>query len=329
MSAIQLKDQGNKAFLSKDYDKAIELYSSAIKLDNYNPILYSNRAQCYLNLKKFELAYNDCIKGLNLPNNNNNIQILIKLNFRKAMALKGLLKFKLAKESFEKILKLDPLNNAAILEIKNLPQENNNNNTDIDINIPIEEVNELPQDFINILKPPVKKISNIEPIEIKTTSSEVDKEIDNLFGSKKSNEKSSIISESFKKIHPSNENVLLSEKLPMHFLTALKQLPDSKKINGYKYILNLDATSYQVIFESGIDAEFLLFFLDAVNYVSTNDSIANWNTIVLNHLKQFSRFKRYNLTILMCDDSVKKSILHNVEQQYPGDLQNFKKYIYK
>lgn len=31
--------------------------------------------------------------------------------------------------------------------------------------------------------------------------------------------------------------------------------------------------------------------------------------------------------MLMCDDSVKKSILHNVEQKHPEDLANYRKYI--
>lgn len=39
-----LKNQGNKAFQSKDYDKAIELFSQAIKLDPKNHVLWSNRS---------------------------------------------------------------------------------------------------------------------------------------------------------------------------------------------------------------------------------------------------------------------------------------------
>lgn len=324
MSAVQLKEQGNKAFISKEYKKAIDLYTSAITIDQFNPILYSNRAQCFINLQNYQSAYTDCIKGLDLShnntNNNANIPVLIKLNFRKGIALKGLKKYKSAKESFESVLKLDPSNNPAILEIKNLSSIQENNLMDIDVNIPIEEVDELPEFFSKILKPPQDN-----PItELKTNSSTLDKEINELFGSKKIKEPEN---ESLNKPIDQTPNVELNEKLPMHFLTALKQLPDNKKSNGYKYVLNLDSDSYQTIFESGIDTEFLLFFLDAVNYASTQNDIPNWNTLILNHLKQFSTFKRYDLAMLMCDDSVKKSILHNVEQKHPEDLANYRKYI--
>ncbi|RCK66117.1 Stress-induced-phosphoprotein 1 [Candida viswanathii] len=319
MSATQLKDQGNKAFAAKDYPQAIQLYTSAISIDKYNPVLYSNRAQCYLNLHDFHAAYTDCTMGLDLPNTK--VPVSIKLNFRKGMALKGLQRYSSARVAFEAALRLDPGNDAAKSEIKNLP-EVPGDGTDVDVKIPIEEVDELPQEFANMLKPPAKpKIEHVEPQT--TSSSALDKEIDELFGSKKS--KATENKEKPKAKIP--EDVQFSEKLPMHFLTALKQLPDSKKINGYKYVVGLDAESYQTIFEPGIDAEFLLFFLDAANYVSSNNAMPDWNNIILDHLKQFSSFKRYDLAILMCDDSVKKSILQNVKQQYPNDAAKYEKYI--
>lgn len=42
--ADALKDQGNKAFQAKDYDKAIDLFTEALKLDPQNFVLYSNRS---------------------------------------------------------------------------------------------------------------------------------------------------------------------------------------------------------------------------------------------------------------------------------------------
>ncbi|RPD74540.1 hypothetical protein L226DRAFT_77168 [Lentinus tigrinus ALCF2SS1-7] len=42
--ADALKDQGNKAFQAKDYDKAIELFSQALELDPNNFVLWSNRS---------------------------------------------------------------------------------------------------------------------------------------------------------------------------------------------------------------------------------------------------------------------------------------------
>jgi len=49
-----LKDAGNKAFMSKNYEEAIDLYSQAIELSQTaqkpSPIYFANRANAYLEL---------------------------------------------------------------------------------------------------------------------------------------------------------------------------------------------------------------------------------------------------------------------------------------
>ena len=50
--ALKFKDQGNQAYKAQDYNKAIQLYTRAIELEedaNY----YSNRSLCYFNLNRF------------------------------------------------------------------------------------------------------------------------------------------------------------------------------------------------------------------------------------------------------------------------------------
>ena len=54
-----LKDQGNKAFAAKDYDKAIALFSDAIKLDPSNHVLYSNRSAAHAGNREWEAALED------------------------------------------------------------------------------------------------------------------------------------------------------------------------------------------------------------------------------------------------------------------------------
>lgn len=44
-SAVDLKNEGNKAFQSGDYPGAVELYSKAIELSDSEPLFYTNRAQ--------------------------------------------------------------------------------------------------------------------------------------------------------------------------------------------------------------------------------------------------------------------------------------------
>ncbi|EEP81259.1 mitochondrial protein import receptor [Uncinocarpus reesii 1704] len=56
--AGKLKAAGNKAFGSKDYNKAIELYGKAI-LCKPDPVYYSNRAACYNALSEWEKVVED------------------------------------------------------------------------------------------------------------------------------------------------------------------------------------------------------------------------------------------------------------------------------
>jgi hypothetical protein len=51
--AVDLKNQGNKAFTSGDFPRAIELYSGAIKLDSTQPAFFTNRAQVCTPLWRF------------------------------------------------------------------------------------------------------------------------------------------------------------------------------------------------------------------------------------------------------------------------------------
>ncbi|KAK2065549.1 import receptor [Colletotrichum caudatum] len=63
--AAKLKDVGNQAYGSKDYNKAIELYSKAI-LCKANPIFYSNRAACYNALGNWDKVVEDTTAAINL-----------------------------------------------------------------------------------------------------------------------------------------------------------------------------------------------------------------------------------------------------------------------
>ncbi len=54
-----LKDQGNKAFQAKDYDRAIDLFSEAIKLDPTNHVFYSNRSAAKAGKKLWDEALED------------------------------------------------------------------------------------------------------------------------------------------------------------------------------------------------------------------------------------------------------------------------------
>lgn len=64
-AAEDKKQQGNTHFAAKEYDKAIEQYTDAIKLDRNNHVYYSNRSAAYASKKDWEAAVSDakeCIK---------------------------------------------------------------------------------------------------------------------------------------------------------------------------------------------------------------------------------------------------------------------------
>ncbi|CAD8056186.1 unnamed protein product [Paramecium primaurelia] len=65
LNSNQLKEEGNTAFLNRQYSKAIMLYSKALQLEE-NPIFYNNRSQAYLQTDELELALQDCNKALQL-----------------------------------------------------------------------------------------------------------------------------------------------------------------------------------------------------------------------------------------------------------------------
>eukprot|EP00123_Amoebidium_parasiticum_P011224 comp20587_c0_seq1/m.26515 comp20587_c0_seq1/g.26515 ORF comp20587_c0_seq1/g.26515 comp20587_c0_seq1/m.26515 type:complete len:568 (-) comp20587_c0_seq1:67-1770(-) len=66
--AEALKAQGNAAFTSKDYPKAIDLFTQAIALAPTNHVLYSNRSGAYAASGQYDLALKDAEKTIKLKN---------------------------------------------------------------------------------------------------------------------------------------------------------------------------------------------------------------------------------------------------------------------
>lgn len=107
-SADEYKQQGNAAFVAKDYEKAAELFGKAIDVSEQpNHVLYSNRSACYTSLKKFAEGLKDaeeCVKinpGWSKGYN------------RVGAAQFGLNNLEDAEKSYQKALELDSANKAA------------------------------------------------------------------------------------------------------------------------------------------------------------------------------------------------------------------------
>lgn len=110
--ALQCKDQGNKAFQSKNYTLAITKYTEAIELDPSDPVFYTNRAACQTELKQYQNAVDDCKLAVALGDANgvNNLgqtarlenRLFAKTYMRMAIALEHMSQ---NKEAYEATLK--------------------------------------------------------------------------------------------------------------------------------------------------------------------------------------------------------------------------------
>lgn len=62
------KELGTKAFTAKDYPRAADFFSDAIKENPHDHTLYSNRSACYFNLGQATKALEDADKCIEIKN---------------------------------------------------------------------------------------------------------------------------------------------------------------------------------------------------------------------------------------------------------------------
>ena len=104
----QEKAFGDNAFRARDFDTAIHHYTAALSLDPENHIILSNRSAAYLSSHQKSKALHDaqdCVKYAPPEYS--------KGHSRLAAALQSLGRHEQAKKAWEKVLKLDPNNQAA------------------------------------------------------------------------------------------------------------------------------------------------------------------------------------------------------------------------
>lgn len=286
------KAQGNKAFVEKQYQKAIDLYSKAIALDKNNPVLYSNRAQCHLNLRDWIRASNDVEVGLRL---NPNEKIKVKLLYRKGLTAKGSGSVVMAKRAFEEALQLDPENQAAASELDQLePKKAKTKEKSLNSaseKLSVEVVEELPAEFKRKINGSGETVKSPH-----TPSSNVDAIANELFGDKKK-------AEAVKEPNP-QQNKLFADLPTMHVLRSLSSLPPDRKAKGYKVVLELDNTQLEEMFAySGLDSEFFDFFLEASAYfLPTHSEITAQQ--VIQKLEYMKTLKRFDLVKLLASRSL-------------------------
>ncbi|XP_070808735.1 tetratricopeptide repeat protein 12 [Pituophis catenifer annectens] len=101
-SANALKEKGNDAFSQGDYASAVQNYTEGLKKQKDMLALYTNRAQAYIKLRKYEKAIYDCSWALRCD------EKCTKALFHMGKAYLAKKSFHQARECYLKILEIDP-----------------------------------------------------------------------------------------------------------------------------------------------------------------------------------------------------------------------------
>ena len=114
--AMSEKRKGNEKFVKNKFNEAITHYTNALDLvldvkdfDNkQGSILYANKAECYIRLKRYKEAIPCCDQSLKYDSSN------IKARFRRAKANEKLLKHKESLRDLQYVIKKDNKNTKAL-----------------------------------------------------------------------------------------------------------------------------------------------------------------------------------------------------------------------
>jgi len=139
--AEELKKKGNEAYNCNQYKEAIELYKQALSISHnyqFNAILYSNMANSYFQMEKYEEALKLATNGCKLDASN------LKPFYWRSMSLWKLGKLNEALDIIEGLLKKD-INNPSFKQLANYlikaHKQDNIKTTIEDIKISIESLN--------------------------------------------------------------------------------------------------------------------------------------------------------------------------------------------
>ncbi|TVU00832.1 hypothetical protein EJB05_53731, partial [Eragrostis curvula] len=113
-AAETAKEKGNAAFKEKQWQKAVNFYTEAIKLNGKVATYYSNRAAAFLELASYRQAEADCSSAIDLDPK------IVKAYLRRGTAREMLGYYKEAVEDFNHALVLEPMNKTAAVAINRL-----------------------------------------------------------------------------------------------------------------------------------------------------------------------------------------------------------------
>ncbi|WVF66319.1 hypothetical protein IAT40_001059 [Kwoniella sp. CBS 6097] len=112
----QYRADGNASFKKGKWVEAIGHYTNSVLYNPSDPTAYSNRAQAFLKLDKFNDAERDCTTVLSLEKGRGNVKAL----YRRSLARKGLNNLIGAIQDIEEVLHLEKSNQVAQAEYEEL-----------------------------------------------------------------------------------------------------------------------------------------------------------------------------------------------------------------
>lgn len=327
-TADDFKAKGNEAFAKEEFLKAAKLYRDAIALDPTNPVLFSNRAQCFINVADWTRAYRDTEAGLLL---NPTDKIKGKLLFRRGISTKELGHTDVALESFEQVIQLDPSNGSAQEELRLLmgSAKSKRAKSTNEVQIPLEIVSKLPPPFDSIVYSGIiaadadadadADANTDADVDVdvgigRSLESRVNLAIEELFGTRTIPDKSdSTMTDSLK----------FNDFPSMHFLKSLANVPPEKKLGAYKLVTDLDDTTLKDMFlVTGVDSEFFDFYVESAAFALNNGDKSAAQ--IFSTLQLFQSLPRFSIVVSMCPLSQISGLLAVAEEKLPHYLNSFR-----
>lgn len=312
----KLRTDAKEAFVNSKFESAAGLYGKAIILDPNDPILLSNRAQCFINLKKWNQALEDCSTGLLLSPNQN---IREKLLYRMLIAAKNLGQISDSIACLEELLKFNPNNTAARreLELVNLLRDREHLQSlkkpkisPKEEQIPLAVVKQLPEHFANIVNPKITE--RVLPIPQKPFDADaVARASEDLFLDRP------------KKAAPQQDHTTFAQRPAMLKLSIINNLLPEIKAKAFGPILDLTETEIREL--ASVEPEFLQIFIESLTYGLTKN-IASPPQL-LRKLEVLLSLSRYSMALLMCDQTVVNQLIQQSQNSLPDLAASFAKLL--
>jgi len=115
--ALELKEQGNALFKSREFGEAVEVYSEALdfapETDSFKSnkaVFFSNRAACFMHMEMLEESLEDCTEAIELDPR------YVKAYMRRAKVLEQMDQLDEALADLKKVVEIDPLYTQGVRE---------------------------------------------------------------------------------------------------------------------------------------------------------------------------------------------------------------------